>query len=451
MFNNKKDPLLDSVNKVMKENQLRREAEEAVNKSFGITSARALPHEKLPEYEATLRAATAKVLTEGTVALDEISKDLASRYRKKANADISRQREKMKSAENTMFNTKSWDSENKKARTEYIQHRKVKDKRTAGVKMVIAKKKGTAKVNVKESILDEVKEEIKNHLIKQLHEAERQGAEATQSFVDSLTEEQAEILGFNEQAVEPQKPLDALVTKGWNAVKKWAQSTPNLQGLGKKIRQDNAPSANPYTPPPRPVRPKGETPAPTMKASRPGATAGERTQNTLGATSGVKPVSKGTTAGKAVVPNALTRLKSVQAQRSTVRAVNPPQTQPGSGAMNKAADSAATPPVPSVVPTAKTPAVQSDAPAIKATPVRADAPQQPSAKQASPVATANPANRPAPAAKPESAAPKSPSSSSAPARPAATAKSSSPKKSDGGSFSGHPDWAKKAFNPDSGA
>jgi hypothetical protein len=89
MFTNRrKDPLVDSVQKVMKENSLRREAEAALNRSLGITSKRALPHEKHAAYDKALAEATTKVLSEGVEQIDEISKGLAARYIKKASSDM---------------------------------------------------------------------------------------------------------------------------------------------------------------------------------------------------------------------------------------------------------------------------------------------------------------------------------------------------------------------------
>ena len=79
---NKNDPLIDSVKKVMEQNNKERAAVKAVNEKFRIHDRRALPHEKQGEWDAAYK----KVLAEGVEALDEISSDLARRYIKKAEA-----------------------------------------------------------------------------------------------------------------------------------------------------------------------------------------------------------------------------------------------------------------------------------------------------------------------------------------------------------------------------
>lgn len=70
MFNNKftaKDPLVDSVRKIMEQNAKERQATAAVNSHFGIQDRRALPHERQGEWDA----AYTKVLSEGVDSLEE--------------------------------------------------------------------------------------------------------------------------------------------------------------------------------------------------------------------------------------------------------------------------------------------------------------------------------------------------------------------------------------------
>lgn len=71
MFNNKKDPLVDSVKTVMEANYKRRDAESRVNEAFGVTSKRGLPHELHADYDAALQKATEVALKEGVEALNE--------------------------------------------------------------------------------------------------------------------------------------------------------------------------------------------------------------------------------------------------------------------------------------------------------------------------------------------------------------------------------------------
>jgi hypothetical protein len=89
MFNNqftKKDPLVDSVKKVMEQNQREREAAAAVNDAFGIQDRKALPHEMQVEWDSVYN----EVLSEGVEALDEVSKKLAAKYIKKASASATK-------------------------------------------------------------------------------------------------------------------------------------------------------------------------------------------------------------------------------------------------------------------------------------------------------------------------------------------------------------------------
>lgn len=70
MFNNKKDPLIDSVKKVMEENELRRQAELDLNEELGIASKRALPHEHHANYDALLEQKIAEALHPNQQKLD---------------------------------------------------------------------------------------------------------------------------------------------------------------------------------------------------------------------------------------------------------------------------------------------------------------------------------------------------------------------------------------------
>ena len=55
MFNNfKKDPLAESVSKIMSDNDVRRQVESQLNEELGIFNKRALPHEYVAEYETVL-------------------------------------------------------------------------------------------------------------------------------------------------------------------------------------------------------------------------------------------------------------------------------------------------------------------------------------------------------------------------------------------------------------
>ena len=74
MFNKKNDPLVESVKAVMKQNEVHRQIEAALNEELGISSKRALPHEYHAQYDALLEA---KVVD----AAEKMAKSLSSRVR----------------------------------------------------------------------------------------------------------------------------------------------------------------------------------------------------------------------------------------------------------------------------------------------------------------------------------------------------------------------------------
>ena len=63
MFNKKNDPLVESVKAVMKQNEVHRQAEAALNEELGISSKKALPHEYHAQYDALLEAKLNEKLT----------------------------------------------------------------------------------------------------------------------------------------------------------------------------------------------------------------------------------------------------------------------------------------------------------------------------------------------------------------------------------------------------
>lgn len=69
MFN-RKDPLIDSVKNVMKENELRREAERKLCEELGIASRKQLPREHLANYDALLEQKIAEALHPNQQKLD---------------------------------------------------------------------------------------------------------------------------------------------------------------------------------------------------------------------------------------------------------------------------------------------------------------------------------------------------------------------------------------------
>lgn len=68
----KNDPLIASVKAVMEKNAKERAATNAVNEAFGITSRKALPHERQHEWDTAFK----KALTEGVESLEEKSENV---------------------------------------------------------------------------------------------------------------------------------------------------------------------------------------------------------------------------------------------------------------------------------------------------------------------------------------------------------------------------------------
>ncbi len=54
MFNNKKDPVADTIKGIMNRTALRNKVEEALNEQLGVSSRKAIPHEYLAQYDAML-------------------------------------------------------------------------------------------------------------------------------------------------------------------------------------------------------------------------------------------------------------------------------------------------------------------------------------------------------------------------------------------------------------
>jgi hypothetical protein len=178
MFTNRrKDPLVDSVQKVMQENALRREAEAALNRSLGITSKRALPHEKHAAYDKALAEATSKVLSEGVEQIDEISKGALGKYLK--GQEYKWDPKKGKDAVTPHKDGAIIDKEYhrimmKNYETKTPEHKKSYHKfkmRHKGINTAIDKLAGTAKVNAKEET--EINEVSKKLVSRYINKANR--------------------------------------------------------------------------------------------------------------------------------------------------------------------------------------------------------------------------------------------------------------------------------------
>ena len=76
MFRKNSDPLTESIQKVMKENTLRRKLEESLNEELGISSKKALPHEYHAAYDSVLSENIDKALNEETKIDPQVAKTM---------------------------------------------------------------------------------------------------------------------------------------------------------------------------------------------------------------------------------------------------------------------------------------------------------------------------------------------------------------------------------------
>ena len=208
MYNRKNDSLVDSVKAVMEQNELHRRVEAAVNEHFGIATKKALPHELHAEYDAVLAEAKKcameeqKPLSPKQKAIMDVNKnnkiDAHDLKLKRAGLEEDSEQldEKAKSEQQQKFfglvraiqKGKAHGSAKAEKAAEEMPVKSVRD-------YAKTKHEGLPKKVDEEAVF----EEIYNNLAEQLAYVYENYDEATfQEYVDSLTEEQLEILGLNE-------------------------------------------------------------------------------------------------------------------------------------------------------------------------------------------------------------------------------------------------------------
>jgi len=291
MLNNK-DPLIAAVQKVMQDSYAERNAVKVVNEKFGVVDRRVLPHERQGEWDAAYKA----VLTEGVKALDEKlspaqkhhmdvdddndidSKDLEMKRMgmKEANIDTVGKGENEGGSAVTTVKPKATSVNSQ-------DQRKLKD--------LIVKKAMTIKEAKKAATLESIQEEISNNLAEQAASIyESEGQEGLDIFLESLSEEQMELLQINEraaagfvqamqktaQAKETTAKLNAPGAKGPNAAAGYSPARPQVAakatGTSKAIQNLNTHSAsNPQPAKKATVKPKPKPAAPAPKAAAPKA------------------------------------------------------------------------------------------------------------------------------------------------------------------------------------
>lgn len=298
MLNNK-DPLIAAVQKVMQDSYAERNAVKVVNEKFGVVDRRVLPHERQGEWDAAYKA----VLTEGVKALDEKlspaqkhhmdvdddndidSKDLEMKRMgmKEANIDTVGKGENEGGSAVTTVKPKATSVNSQ-------DQRKLKD--------LIVKKAMTIKEAKKAATLESIQEEISNNLAEQAASIyESEGQEGLDIFLESLSEEQMELLQINERAAggfvqamqktaqaaakdterrETTAKLNAPGAKGPNAAAGYSPARPQVAakatGTSKAIQNLNTHSApNPQPAKKATVKPKPKPAAPVAKPAAPKA------------------------------------------------------------------------------------------------------------------------------------------------------------------------------------
>jgi hypothetical protein len=206
MFNNKKDPLVDAVKKIMEQNEKEREALKSVNEAFGVHSKKALPHELHGKYDAMLEEAKKCMYEEDDdKELSPKQKKLAAKAGDKDEieaADLAKLRK-----DKTLEEAKA--TEAQKEKVAKVMHKWKKGKEHIGKsdKTVPVTKKGQkqavaialsqaglSKKKMDESF-DSLNEEIRNNLLEKLNSVyETYGEQAAQYAYDTLSEEERGIL-----------------------------------------------------------------------------------------------------------------------------------------------------------------------------------------------------------------------------------------------------------------
>jgi hypothetical protein len=157
MFNNKNDPLVGSVQKVMKENEMRRACVKALHEELGIVDRKQLVNEDQSMYDSVLAEIIKETLGNDEVQLSELSKDKLRQYASKAGDD---------------YHDKSSSSFKKRDAGDVEGSQKDYDtslKRHDGRKQAIKKLAGIAKVNAKEEVVNEVSKGKLNTYVKKAY------------------------------------------------------------------------------------------------------------------------------------------------------------------------------------------------------------------------------------------------------------------------------------------
>lgn len=347
---NKNDPLIGAVQQVMQQSNAEREATRLVNEAFGVEDRKALPHEYQAEWDAVYKT----VLTEGVEALDEASlpkpptsvkavKALGMDERRARAKAHKAEAKKHKNVYDTHYERGSHGTQTaQKALDRYIHHNDMADRylnpsshfqneknrerdfSDGGVKVYNEAKidhpnkrkldvappygeltkKDFSTLRAMGEDLEAIQEEIAYNLAEQAEYVyENYGEEGLVEFIDSLTEDQYELLSLSEgswsdtlksawdtlrdptglkRSAEQQIKKRDVGQQASSAIQKMNATTSQQAGTGSAGPNrglGSTPAApKPATPPPKPTaRPADLNTSPKAKKAAPQAAAPKAT------------------------------------------------------------------------------------------------------------------------------------------------------------------------------
>ena len=299
MINNK-DPLIAAVQKVMQDSYAERNAVKVVNEKFGVVDRRVLPRERQGEWDSAYQT----VLSEGVEALDEKS-DIDHPNKRKLDV-ASANGEKKPDGELTSHDFKHLRSmkeegDPRKAirgdtvdggssvTTAPTEPKPVGKDSQAKLKKMIMSIKEAKKAAMCEATLESIQEEIANNLAEQAaYIFENEGQEGLDVFLESLTEEQYELLQLHEGGVggeqrdryftttkknETTAKLNAPGAKGPNAAAGPSPAQPQVAAKEKRTsdainKLNSGSSTTTVKPKPKPAKPAPKAAAPKAAAPK---------------------------------------------------------------------------------------------------------------------------------------------------------------------------------------
>lgn len=304
MINNK-DPLIAAVQKVMQDSYAERNAVKVVNEKFGVVDRRVLPRERQGEWDAAYQT----VLSEGVEALNEKS-DIDHPNKKKLDV-ASANGEKKPDGQLTSHDFKQLRSmkeegDPRKAirgdtvtggssvtTTAPTEPRPVGKDSQVKLKKMIMSIKEAKKAAMCEATLESIQEEIANNLAEQAaYIFENEGQEGLDVFLESLSEEQFELLQLHEKAAggyveymqkknkdaaaaaktkETNAKLNAPGAKGPNAAAGPSPAQPQVAAKEKRTsdainKLNSGSSTTTVKPKPKPTKPAPKAAAPKTAA-----------------------------------------------------------------------------------------------------------------------------------------------------------------------------------------